>query len=551
MNRDYPSIDDWRRAIPGLIVENNLYGIATDLRTIQLTVLELWLLCHRAGCSQPQCSNVVFVSPLPRDAVRLPEFLVQLHPRALKVIVEGLTERMALASNLGSLMRIEEDAEELAVTANREYLAPTSRKSQLRLLEVPEQDESSFQPTLFELHKKQMVSRERRGLGTPDATREELWVDAHERILAALKTYTGDSCAKDAWLRDTFAQQLADGLDFIRLSRNRYDVLLANPPIKCQEDRRAAEYLRGVYRDGGEEPSCLFVQRQMQLGTPDCLYGTVGQTPSTIQPQDSCHWFAEHANAEIIAKLEHVDGKEYQAKLIVGSNIRPGWRQKRTPIFTDIASCEAKDEEHQVADEVIRNAGHPQPASGSRPTRERADPYHDATQNGTASNPYSSAVGDGCSGSTTVSEPAQTLADPCPLVPDGRGESKENSQNINSLFSNDELESIRKAIREEILATRRLKKKDGWLDIDGVEHLPNVLGGFVYRLALSAPVHFQSDQAVLFRVTGDTVRGVVLQCDEDSIVVQCEAPLPLMHDCFILISIRASFLRHLNSSCSP
>ncbi len=94
-------------------------------------------------------------------------------------------------------------------------------------------------------------------------------------------------------------------------------------------------------------------------------------------------------------------------------------------------------------------------------------------------------------------------------------------------FSRTDLESMQAAIREEMAAARD-SAKTAWLDIDAIEHLQDVAGHYVYRLALSTPAHFSSDQAVTFETMKpkDTIPAVILQSDDEGIVVECEKPLP-------------------------
>lgn len=94
-------------------------------------------------------------------------------------------------------------------------------------------------------------------------------------------------------------------------------------------------------------------------------------------------------------------------------------------------------------------------------------------------------------------------------------------------FSSSDLDSIKEAIRQEIAAGRE-SIKTGWLDIDGIEHLPDAPGSFVYRLVLSSPVHFGSDQPVTFstRHPRDTIQAVVVRSDDQGLVVECQKALP-------------------------
>jgi hypothetical protein len=95
------------------------------------------------------------------------------------------------------------------------------------------------------------------------------------------------------------------------------------------------------------------------------------------------------------------------------------------------------------------------------------------------------------------------------------------------LLGSSELASLSAAIREEIAAGQE-KVRSTWLNIDGVEHLADIPGTFVYRLLLSSPVHFAPDQTVTFQTRNpkDTIPAVIVRSEDAGLVVECQKPLP-------------------------
>lgn len=96
-----------------------------------------------------------------------------------------------------------------------------------------------------------------------------------------------------------------------------------------------------------------------------------------------------------------------------------------------------------------------------------------------------------------------------------------------AVLSDLDLDSIKAAIREEIAAAKE-SIRTAWLDIDGIEHLTDAPGSFVYRLILSSPVHFGADQTVTFHTRNpkDTIQAVIVRSDDEGLVVECQKPLP-------------------------
>ena len=96
-----------------------------------------------------------------------------------------------------------------------------------------------------------------------------------------------------------------------------------------------------------------------------------------------------------------------------------------------------------------------------------------------------------------------------------------------SNLSDSDLASISAAVKEEIAAAQETVRT-AWLEIDGIEHLADALGTFVYRLVLSSPAHFSPDQTVTFRTRNskDAIQAVIIRSDDDGLVVECQTPLP-------------------------
>ena len=128
-----------------------------------------------------------------------------------------------------------------------------------------------------------------------------------------------------------------------------------------------------------------------------------------------------------------------------------------------------------------------------------------------------------------------------------------------STFSSLDLDSITGAVREEIAAGKETVRT-AWLDIDGIEHLADVPGNFVYRLILSSPAHFSPDQTVTFqtRHPKDTIQAVIVRSDDEGLVVECQKPLPtdakllsLSFDPTFILRALEKFVLELAPSAGP
>jgi hypothetical protein len=116
LQRDYPDVEQYRRAVPELVLRHNLHGIDIDLRATQIASLALWLRARRAynemgigNDERPRIrrANLVCAEPMPGERDLLAEFTRDLRPRLLGQLAQRVFAEMRLASEAGSLLKIE------------------------------------------------------------------------------------------------------------------------------------------------------------------------------------------------------------------------------------------------------------------------------------------------------------------------------------------------------------------------------------------------------------------------------------------------------------
>ncbi len=231
IQEDFETLDHLRREAPKLIIEHNLHGIDIDPRAVQIAALALWLRAQKTwkklglrASERPRIakSNIVTAEPMPGEEDMRREFTAGLKPRVLGQIVDEVFEKMKLAGEAGSLLKIEEEIKD-AVAAARKLWEESPKGEQLLLFprssahSAPSRfDFSDLSPSL------------------PTAYRlppTDFWEQAEDRILDALKDYAEQAENGRAVRRRLFAEDAARGFAFIDLCRRRYDVVLMNPPF--------------------------------------------------------------------------------------------------------------------------------------------------------------------------------------------------------------------------------------------------------------------------------------------------------------------------------
>jgi hypothetical protein len=238
---------------PRLIIERNIHGIDIDPRAVQIAGLSLWLRAQKSWQAEgvkPQArppiqrSNIVCAEPMPGEANMLDEFAAGLQPKVLGQLVKIIFEKMKLAGEAGSLLKIEEEIEDAIQAAHQDHK---------RFILEKKQEKGYFagmapkrEATLFDF------------ADLPNA--EGFWNRAEELLLAALKAFAERVENDGGFQRRLFAEDAARGFAFIDVCRKRYDVALMNPPFG-DASHQSRSYLSDRYPDAKHDLAAAFVER--------------------------------------------------------------------------------------------------------------------------------------------------------------------------------------------------------------------------------------------------------------------------------------------------
>jgi hypothetical protein len=245
LSDDYASLDALRRAVPGLVLRHNLYGVDIDPRAAQIASLALWMRAQRAwnefgvtrlGRPLVTRTNVVVAEAMPGEADLLNELCEGLD-RGVGDIVRAVFEEMTLAGEAGMLLRIDQTVRQgLDKIANR--------------------------GTLF---------------SEDDGER---WRNVEQQVYAALRRYA--EAAGLGYRKRLFAEDAAQGFAFIEACRQQYDVVLMNPPFGDATERLATR-LSTCFPTWGGNLASAFVARARLAALPQGFTGAIIDTAIAIR----------------------------------------------------------------------------------------------------------------------------------------------------------------------------------------------------------------------------------------------------------------------------
>lgn len=265
LKKDFPSPDDFKRAVPGLILSRNLHGIDIDLRASQIAALALWLRAQRAYVefgipkadrSKVTRSNFVCAEPMPGEEDMLREFLAELYPPVLGQLVKLVFDRMKLAGEAGSLLKIEAEIQGKVEEARQQWLAEreqaTDRRGNPLLFTRAEMTRLSKRPQTGNL------------FDSLEVTEQQFWADAEGRVVESLRDYARRAANGKGLHRRLFAEDAARGFAFVDVCRKRFDVALMNPPFG-EGSKQAKGYIEKTYPRTKNDLYAAFVERVLGM----------------------------------------------------------------------------------------------------------------------------------------------------------------------------------------------------------------------------------------------------------------------------------------------
>lgn len=257
LREEFETLADLRREIPRLIIEHNLHGIDIDPRAVQIAALALWLRAQKTwknlglkAAERPRIrrSNIVTAEPMPGEEDMRREFIEALRPKVLGQLTDVVFEKLKLAGEAGSLLKIEEEIRDAVAEAKKQWL------------EGPKPEQAVLFPELVEPKPEQGRLR----FDLTGVTDERFWEQAEDRILEALEHYAERAENGRAGRRRLFAEDAARGFAFIDLCRKRYDVVLMNPPFG-EPAKKSKVFIVKAYPRTKNDVYAAFVERGLAL----------------------------------------------------------------------------------------------------------------------------------------------------------------------------------------------------------------------------------------------------------------------------------------------
>lgn len=245
LRREYPDRALFLREVPKLIVENNLWGVDIDRRAAQIAGLVLMLRAQRIwqeqgvpAAERPKIerTHIVCAEPMPGEADLFEEFAATLNP-TVAALTRQVFEKMANADTLGTLLKVEDDLRESIAEARRQFTSQGTQAVQISL----------------DMDMARAVTVQRT-IDLSGVAEETFFDNVEEQVLEALARYAKKAQKQDdaadtfGLSRQLFAGDAARGFAFVELCRQKFDVVVMNPPFG-DAATPSKPYLEATYGD--------------------------------------------------------------------------------------------------------------------------------------------------------------------------------------------------------------------------------------------------------------------------------------------------------------
>lgn len=228
--------------IPAAIIANNLFGIDIDLRAVQLAALALYL---KAKTANPQVrlreSNLACADVQLINGARLDAFLhdARFSRPVYDRVVRSLWTRLKDSAQLGSLLRLEDEVQELIAEERR-------RASR----------EASMLPGMGD----------RQRYADAFAAGDDFWGQLYGQVRQSLEAFV-QLQAEQGIDVGFFVGEASKGLKLLDVMARRYDCVCTNPPYLDSRDYNAGlkTFVESAYPEAKRNLYSAFIERSLEF----------------------------------------------------------------------------------------------------------------------------------------------------------------------------------------------------------------------------------------------------------------------------------------------
>lgn len=265
--REVHTRESFRREVPKLILENNIYGCEIDPRALQIAALSLWLRAQKSysqmnldAAERPLItrSNLVLAEAMPGNK-RLLKGLMDEFDKPMQRLLTTIWNKMKYVGEAGLLFKMEKE-----ISDDIEYLRKNwSKVNQNRNVSFYDSEERRAEVMAANEARTELRHH-----------KDEFFEEIAERLQTALQELSSRLSEEEGYENALFSEDATRGFAFIELCQKRFDCIVMNPPFG-EGSEHTSQYLDDNYSAWCDNLVCSFFIRMQEMLCSDGLLGAI------------------------------------------------------------------------------------------------------------------------------------------------------------------------------------------------------------------------------------------------------------------------------------
>lgn len=255
--REVHTRESFRREVPKLILENNIYGCEIDPRALQIAALSLWLRAQKSysqmnldAAERPLIarSNLVLAEAMPGNK-RLLKGLMDEFDKPMQRLLTTIWNKMKYVGEAGLLFKMEKE-----ISDDIEYLRKNwSKVNQNRNVSFYDSEERRAEVMAANEARTELRHH-----------KDEFFEEIAERLQTALQELSSRLSEEKGYENALFSEDATRGFAFIELCQKRFDCIVMNPPFG-EGSEHTSQYMNDNYPAWSKNLVCAFFDRMQEM----------------------------------------------------------------------------------------------------------------------------------------------------------------------------------------------------------------------------------------------------------------------------------------------
>lgn len=265
--REVHTRESFRREVPKLILENNIYGCEIDSRALQIAALSLWLRAQKSysqmeldAAERPLItrSNLVLAEAMPGNK-RLLKGLMDEFDKPMQRLLTTIWNKMKYVGEAGLLFKMEKE-----ISDDIEYLRKNwSKVNQNRNVSFYDSEERRAEVMAANEARTELRHH-----------KDEFFEEIAERLQTALQELSSRLSEEEGYENALFSEDATRGFAFIELCQKRFDCIVMNPPFG-EGSEHTSQYMNDNYPAWSKNLVCAFFDRMQEMLDDEGLVGAI------------------------------------------------------------------------------------------------------------------------------------------------------------------------------------------------------------------------------------------------------------------------------------